>query len=116
MAATVNKNMNTKTLKQNQSIVSKIEDESHGLLVQTKVQLITTLRDYVNAADYVGVKSKPKLLVSELCRQYQSINQLSDAAKKDLFLCIIGNFIASAGSPPQNVMDRFCNQFIEENK
>lgn len=108
------------TLKQKQKKVSEIEALGDSLLELSKADLISTLRDYSDCVDYIGVKGNPEQIAAVLRKRYNSIEELSSEIKKaknkdSLFLCIIGNFIYSEGQPPPNVMWRFCSEYLLDN-
>lgn len=106
------------TLQKNQKKVTEIETKySSGLVKESDAELITSLRDYVDAADYIGVEKEPKVVVAAVSSKYNSITNLPEkvrkgGGKKNLMLCIIGNFIDNNGCPPPNVMWRFCNEYL----
>lgn len=104
-------------LQKNQEIIDAIEAAADGLITMPDEALIASLRNYVDASDFIGVKRNPQKLVDSLKRKYVCVSKLAEKTrnaetKEDLLLCIIGNFIYSNGTPPPNVMERFCNQYL----
>ena len=105
------------TRKQKQDRVNEIESFGDNILNLNKADLISTLRDYVDCLDRIGVNGKPGKIADILRKQYKCVTKLSDTVKKahdrdSLFLCIIGNVIYSNGKPNSNIMSRFCEEYL----
>jgi len=104
-----------KSIKACQATVTRIESAITKGVPSDKREVIRTLGEYVNSADRKGVESSPLMITKALLDVgWRDLDDMTDADKKDLSACIVGNFITSGGRPPPNVMDRFCCQYLAQ--
>lgn len=101
-----------------QKIVSELEDKYRDKPSIVTDQLIKDLETYVRCAGNKRVVSRPDIVVDAvkamgfLPIQELSAETRSKSSHYNLYLCIIGNFLAGKGRPNRDKMMFFCNQYL----
>ncbi len=108
------------TVAECQAEVDRIEKTFLPTSKTNPAEIMRELMYYVDAADRMGVKSNRKLIVDRVDKAgWVTLDMVPSEMRRDceklenLGYCIVGNFIASKGNPPPNVMTRFCEEFLE---